>query len=184
MPHKAAEVVVLCEDKAHDVFAKRFLKNYFVGKKKRIRVIPYPVDEGSGKKHVFDNLPDQAKALRSGPSSSVLLVVTDADQFSVGKVHEKLDNLSTRNSTNRKIVYIVPKWHIETWMAYLDGDTHVQEDDKETYEKRYKQIAESKVSPRLTDSLAKACIHNKALDAAPDSLKKSCEEFDNIRDVL
>lgn len=79
--------------------------------------------------------------------------------------------------------YITPKWHIETWLAYLDGES-VDENDKETYKSEYRKIAESKEAHPLIDNLAEKCRRNLPLDSPPPSLVDSCEEFNRIRRAL
>ena len=66
---KASQIIVLCEDKAHEVFVKRFLKRWGV-KPRAIRVPPYPDGKGSGKKHVEDKISLEANALRRRHASS------------------------------------------------------------------------------------------------------------------
>ena len=59
---KASQTIVLCEDKAHEMFVKRFLKIWGV-KPRAIRVPPYPHGKGSGKKHVEDKISLEANAI-------------------------------------------------------------------------------------------------------------------------
>jgi len=47
---KASQIIVLCEDKAHEVFVKRFLKKGWGVKPRAIRKPPYSSGKGSGKK--------------------------------------------------------------------------------------------------------------------------------------
>ena len=46
---KASQIVVLCEDKAHEIFVKRFLTRGWGVKPRAIRVVVYPNGKGSGK---------------------------------------------------------------------------------------------------------------------------------------
>ncbi len=132
---KASQIIVLCEDKAHEVFVKRFLKNGWRVKPRAIRVPPYPNGKGSGKKYVEDNISLETEALRRRHASTILLVIQDADELSVDQVKSDLDaKLVPSRNDNELIAYIIPKWHIETWIAYLHGE-NVDEADKETYKK-------------------------------------------------
>jgi len=77
---------------------------------------------------------------------------------------------------NELIAYIIPKWHIQTWIAYLDGE-NVDEADKTTYKKMYGKISELKDVHPFIDRLADNCRENKQLESPPDSLVATCQEF-------
>ena len=180
---KASKIIILCEDKAHEVFAKHFLKKWGV-KPRAIRVPPYPNGKGSGKKHVEDGIFFEAEALRKGHASTILLVIQDADQLSVDRVKTNLDSrlLSPRDD-HEPIAYIIPKWHIQTWIAYLDGKD-VDESNKDTYKNMYGKLSESKEAHPFIDRLADSCKQNILLKSPPDSLIAACEEFNRIRGSL
>nr|NJM01611.1 hypothetical protein [Desulfobacula sp.] len=153
---KASQIIILCEDKAHEVFVRHFLKKWGV-KPRAIRVPPYPNGKGSGKKHVEDNISPEAEALRRRHASTILLVIQDADEFSVDQIKSNLDaKLLPPRDANEPIVYIIPKWHIQTWIAYLDGN-NVDEEDKDTYKNRYGKLSESKDAHPFIDNLADSC---------------------------
>ncbi len=182
--NKASQIIVLCEDKAHEVFAKRFLKTGWGVKPRAIRVPPYPDGKGSGKKHVEDNISQETEALRKRHASTILLVIQDADELSVDHAKSNLDaQLLSLRSNNEPIAYIIPKWHIQTWIAYLDGK-NVDEADKETYKNIYGKISERRDTHSFIDRLACICRENKRLEAPPDSLVAACEEFNRIRNAL
>jgi hypothetical protein len=181
---KASQIIILCEDKAHEVFAKRFLKKGWDVKPRAIRVTPYPNGKGSGKKHVLDNISTEAEALRRRHAATILLVIQDADQLSIEQVKLNLDaKLQTPRDNHERITYIIPKWHIQTWIAYLDGED-VDETDKQSYENKYGRISERKEVHPLIDRLADSCRENKRLESPPDSLVSACEEFNRIRSAF
>jgi len=180
---KASQIIVLCEDKAHEVFVKRFLKKGWAVKARAIRVLPYPDGEGSGKKYVADNISQEAEAMRKRHASTILLVIQDADELSVEQVKADLDSkLLHPRDDNEPIAYIIPKWHIESWMAYLDGE--IVDEAKKNYKTKYGKIAERKRAHRLIDRLAVSCKEKLELESPPDSLVATCEEFKRIRSVL
>lgn len=181
---KASLIVVLCEDKAHEVFAKRFLKRWGV-KPRAIRVKRYPAEgKGSGKKHVDDHISIEADLLRSRQASTILLVIRDADELSVdqAKSHLEAKILPQRND-HEQIALIIPKWEIETWIAYLNGE-NVDEADKGAYKNKYGKISESRDAHPFIDNLAENCRENMQLEAPPDSLAAACEEFERVRNAL
>ncbi len=180
---KASQIIILCEDKAHEVFVKHFLKKWGV-KPRAIRVPTYPNGKGSGKKHVEDNISTEAEALRSRHASTILLVIQDADQLSVDQIKANLNaKLLSPRDDHEPIAYIIPKWHIQTWIAYLDGK-NVNEEDKNIYKNMYGKLSESKDAHQFIDKLADHCRQNIQLETPPDSLFAACEEFNRIRNLL
>jgi hypothetical protein len=181
---KASQIIILCEDRAHEMFVKRFLKKGWDVKPRAMRVRPYPAGKGSGKKYVMDNISLEVNALRGRHPSTILLVIQDADEFSVEQVKASLDDkLQSPRDKNEQIVYIIPKWHIETWIAYLAGED-VDETDKKTYKSKYLEISERKDAHSFIDKLAGNCRKNIQLELPPDSLVAACGEVGRIRNVL
>lgn len=181
---KASQIIILCEDKAHEVFVRRLLKKGWGVKPHAIRVPPYPNGQGSGKKYVLDNISQEAEALRRRHASTILLVIQDADELSVDQVKSNLnEKLQSPRNDNEPIAYIIPKWHIQTWIAYLD-DKNVNEEDKNSYKNEYGTLSKSKHAHSFIDKLADSCRENIPLQSPPDSLTAACEEFDRIRNAL
>lgn len=181
---KASQIIILCEDKAHEVFLTRLLKKGWGVKPRAIRVPPYPNGKGSGKKHVEDNVSLETEALRRRHPSTILLVIKDADELSVDQARSNLEAklLHPRDSTE-PIAYIIPKWHIETWIAYLHGE-NVDEADEDTYKKKYGKISVRKDAHPFIDKLADICRQKTQLESPPNSLVAACEEFSRIRRAL
>ena len=181
---KASKIVVLCEDRAHEIFVTRFLKKGWNVKPRSIRVLPYPGAKGSGKKHVENSLAGEVEAFRGRHASTILLVVRDADEQSVNQARLLLDaKFQPPRAENEQIAFIIPKWHIETWIAWLGGKD-VDEGEKGTYKNAYGRISVSKEAHPLIDQLAVDCKENRELESPPDSLVAACEEFKRIRDAL
>lgn len=181
---KASKIVVLCEDKAHGVFTTRFLKKGWGVNNHIIHVELSPKGKGSGKKFVIDNIAKEVKALRRRAPSTILIVVQDVDENLITQAKASLDKqLEQPRHSDEQIVYVTPKWHIETWLAYLDGKS-VDENDKEIYKSKYRGISGSKEAHPLIDRLAEKCKLNLPLDSPPPSLAASCEEFERIRNAL
>lgn len=184
MSNKASLIVVLCEDPASDVCICRFLKKGWKLNNRDISVRPYPRDKGSAKQFVLDNLAREVTECRGRSASTILIVMMDADQWSVAKARQELaSRIEPPRTDNEQIAFIIPKWHIETWVAYLDGQT-VLETEKRTYKNRYSKMAETKKAHALIDALAGDCRQNAALTNPPPSLVVACEEFERIRGAL
>ncbi|MBD3265848.1 hypothetical protein GF373_04195 [bacterium] len=183
---KASQIIVLCEDKAHEMFVMRFLKKGLGVRNRMIRPIPYPCGEGSAKRHVEDKIEGQVNAIRNRQSraSTILIVVRDADEESVDQVRKRLEQkIIPPRCEKEPIALIIPKWHIETWFAYLAGET-VDESGQKTYKNKYGKISESKQSHSYIDQLAETCRKNESLTSPPNSLLKSCAEFNRVQDML
>jgi len=179
---KASKIIVLCEDKAHEVFVVRFLKKQWKGR--NIRVRPYPKSRGSAKQFVQERIEDEVKELRRRQASSVLVVVQDVDELTVEQARTLLDaKITPPRKSDDPIVFVLPKWHIETWIAYLNNEC-VDESDSSAYKSKYKEISESKQVHEYVDHLATQCKENKILESPPPSLVEACNEFTRIRNIL
>jgi hypothetical protein len=182
---KASQIVILCEDKAHEVLVTRFLKKGWNVHPRAIHVHrSYPAGKGSAKKFVEDHLAQEVKALRTRSASTILVVVRDADEEPVDRVRMNLDaKIDPPRGDREPIVYFLPKWHIQTWIAFLDGEA-VDEGDRSTYRQRYEEVSETRKAHPYVDHLADLCRDRAPLAAPPGSLLMACDEFDRIRDIL
>lgn len=189
---RASDIIILCEDRLQEVFVRRFLKQGRGIRQPPIRPVPYPHggSGGAGEKHVRDNYPNQLKAYRdrSAKAKTILIVVLDADVDTVQVHHNELEAacqqarpaISARQA-NEAVIHVIPKWHIETRLAYLD-DVRVSEDRQYKPDYAFKGC-ESSCHP-LVDKLAAACKNGQRLTNPPDSLVQACREFDRIRGLL
>ncbi|MDI9369683.1 MAG: hypothetical protein GX181_05505 [Synergistaceae bacterium] len=181
---KASQIVILCEDKAHEIFAKRFLTRGWGVKHRAIRVPSYPSGKGSGKRFVTDNFAKEAAALRKRSASTILIVMHDADELPVERARSSLESrLHPSRRCDEPIVFIIPKWHIETWIAWLH-DEIVNENDKHSYKAEFGRISESKEAHVFIDALSDDCRNNRQLKNPPESLVLACQEFERIRNRL
>ena len=130
----SVEVVILCEDRQQEVFIRRFLQRR--GRERgQFRALISPAGRGSGEQWVRERFPRELKAHRSQRArrANWLLVATDADARTVeerlhsfAKVCQDAD-VPFRGG-QEKVLFIVPRRNIETWFAYLRGQT-VNESD-------------------------------------------------------
>lgn len=183
---RASQIVVLCEDKAHEVFITRFLKKSWKVNPRSIRVLAYPSGKGSGRKFVEDYIADEVKAQRIRQARSVLIVVRDADELPATLVRDHLlASVVPPRAEHEPIVCILPRWSIQTWIAYLAmAGKNVDESDKVTYVRQFGAISETKQVHQYVDALGGRCKENRPLALPPESLMQACEEFDRIREIL
>ena len=177
---KASQFVILCEDQLQEVCIYRFLKKW-LGHKFRYRVPQYPASGGgSGEQFVRNEYAKELKAFRKRSASTVLIVMIDADNGTVQNRHNQLDSSAEADGLQARqdgeaILHAIPKWHIETWLAWMDGqDVNENDDYKGEYE--FKSII---------DRFASQCKNRSDLSNPPDSLTQACREFkERIRPEL
>ncbi len=187
---RASEIVILCEDKLQEVFVRRFLTRGWKKGKYDVRAVPYPQggSGGAGEKHVRNKYPNELKACRTRHAGTILIVVMDADAGTVEEHHRELERacgcaqppVGVRQA-NEAVVHVIPKWHIETWLAYLDN-VSVSEDRQ--YKSGYGFKRREKECRPLVDRLTTACRSGERLGHMPDSLSRTCREFERIRRLL
>lgn len=187
---KASRITVLCEDHLQKVVVWRFLTKGWAVNPRNINVVPYPHGKGSGEGHVRTRYLKELNAFRtrSASAKTILIVVIDADTGSIEQHHRELEIACQRadpaiepRKTNEAVVHLIPKRHIETWLAYLD-DKKPNED--ESYKLGYEFKHKESRCHNLVDKLVHNCKHSTPLNSPPPSLKKSCDEFERIRSIL
>src|SRR4028119_110846 len=133
MSQRRVQIVILCEDRQQEVFARYFLKKRgFTG---RFRANICPESSQSGEQYVRTHYPEEVKAYRQKRNqvSVGLVVLIDAD---TGTLEARLDELASvldedaqeKRRSNEAIAIFVPKRNIETWIHYLQGETVNEED--------------------------------------------------------
>jgi len=130
---------VIAEDVRHQQFVRRYL--YRLGFEAHdIRFDKLPAGAGSGEQWVRLRYPVAVKAYRerSPKARTALIVVIDADTESTAerskRLSDALKELALPDRTTReRIVHFIPKRHIETWIACLNGSPA---DEEQSYKKR------------------------------------------------
>jgi hypothetical protein len=175
---KPARITVLCEDLQQLCFIRRFL-NRRGWKNHDINVPFIPSGGGSGEQYVREQFPGELEAYRSQASykRTGLIVVIDADTQKVTDRVRAFDSACKGKGVeprqkNEKVLYVIPKRNIETWLAYLRGETV----DEETDKKRLKHVHESGCHAEA-DKLDTMCKAGKLDPVPPPSLERCCVEF-------
>ncbi len=173
-----AKITILCEDLQQACFVRRFLLNRGWGRDD-LREPPRRQGQGSGEQYVRERFPDELKAYRRKANHlrNGLVVVIDADTKSVA---DRIRDFETAckdkavepRQKNDKVLYVIPKRNIETWLAYLRGEKV----DEDTEKKRLKHGNESDCHPDV-DKLDAMCKKGELATAPPPSLERCCEEF-------
>lgn len=167
------QVVLLCEDRAHNTFVRRFLrKRGFTPR--QIHTVELPDGGGSGEQWVRSRYPDELKAVRS-QGNAHLVVVTDADRNSTdGRRAQLVRECELRDvkphTRDDPVIIVIPRRNIETWFEYLDGATV---DETTLYRKRFTAQGHK----RLAEELHRMCYESQRLRGSPPpSLSESCEQ--------
>jgi hypothetical protein len=170
-------VVILCEDKQHAVFARRFLKT--MGWRNPPRIPPFPEGRGSGEQFVREQFPKELAVYRSkrGSVGQALIVIQDGDDKGVKGRRDALEaackaaGVSFRKGDEHVAIFI-PTWEIETWFAYLHGEA------VDEARNNYPDLkGREKECQRHVGALAGMCREVKLREPAPPSLRDACEEF-------
>jgi hypothetical protein len=118
--------MILAEDKQQRTFAERLLKE--LSYKNKLRSLGLPAGQGSGEQHVRQQYAHEVGELRrrSGHLQLALVVVIDADSREIDERQRQLaDELESASlqprSADERIVHLIPRRNIETWIEYLLG---------------------------------------------------------------
>jgi len=124
---KPSEVIILAEDRRQQTFAYRYLLRLGIDRQV-IRPEPLPGNKGSGEQWVRLRYAKNVAAYRtrSATADTALVVVIDADTGPVDRRTHQLHAVlaetgSALRHPNEKIVHLIPKRHIETWILCLNG---------------------------------------------------------------
>lgn len=135
MTSRTVNMVILCEDRQHEAFARRFLRKAGIAARD-LRVEISPQGRGSAEQFVRDRYLKELRYYRSRSHrvQQALLVIIDADGREVaariGQVEEEA--VATPDGGRRddeRVAICVPARNIETWFAYLDGQDGNDEDN-------------------------------------------------------
>ena len=174
------QVVLLCEDRQQEVFARRFLKKTGWNTRE-LRVEKAPHGRGAGEQYVRDRFPTElADFRRRAVRSKALIVLVDGDKMGMQGRQDGLDRacelrgIPVKRNDDRVFV-LIPTRSIETWFAYLDGETVDEKDGV------YPRLSKPSDCQRHVDTLVGMCQRQQLRDPAPPSLIVACKEYDRLR---
>ena len=166
------QVVLLCEDRQQEAFLRRFLTQ--TGKSMRMqRVERSPKGRGAGEQFVRAQFAKEVAFYRSRAHrvEQALVVMIDADKKPVGaRAAELAATLTEPLRTSHRVAVFSPGRNIETWIAYLDGQT-VNESDE------YPRLDRQSDCQQHVDALVAMCRENRLRQPSPPSLDAACVEY-------
>jgi len=179
MSQRRVQIVLLCEDRQQEVFARYFLKQRGFTGNFRTKICL----KGAGEQFVRESYAAEVKAYRSkNYLSGMLVVLIDADKKTVEERLNQLDEALNANSQlvrqpKEAIAIFIPKRNIETWIHYLQGEIV---DEVTEYAKFPNN--ESACKP-LVANLVNQCYQG-LNENAPSSLQAACGELQRILPLL
>jgi len=172
------QVVLLCEDRQHEAFARRFLKR--AGRDYRVqRVEISPKGCGSGEQFVKERFGKELSFYRDRQHrvGQALIVLIDADRKGVTARVQQVEDAAveggqTPRQADERVAIFVAARNIETWIAYLDGQT-VNEQDV------YPRLKRERDCQQHADRLYEMCQQGALRQPAPPSLEAACVEYNS-----
>jgi len=172
------EIIVLCEDRQQEVFARRFLVSCGVNKNK-IRPKICPKGKLAGEQYVREKFLEEVRAYRSRSAylNIGLVVLTDADIKTIHQRRRELEEAldvggQGRREAMERIAIFIPKRNVETWIHFLMG-----EDVNET--NAYKKFSSESECASAVARLAAKSEYRLTADVPP-SLRAACDELQRI----
>ncbi len=169
------EIVILCEDRQQEVFARHFLVSCGVHPR-RIRANICPKGKLAGEQYVRETYSNEVRAYRSRSAylNIGLIVLTDADMKTANERRRELEEIlgsrgEARREAAERIAIFIPKRNVETWIRYLMGEL-VNETDAYS-----KLPLESDCKPFVARIAAKP--EYRLTSDVPPSLRLACSEL-------
>jgi hypothetical protein len=162
MSQRRVQIVILCEDRQQEVFARHFLKKRgFTG---IFRIEICPAGSQSGEQYVRTQYP--------------------VDKYTVQERLKQLDNILGEQSLplrqiDEEISVFVPKRNIETWIHYLKSKS--ADEDRE---KPYEKLLKAGDCKPYAEILAEQCRAQHLPQTAPQSLQVACGEIRRLLPLL
>jgi hypothetical protein len=173
---RTVNMVILCEDRQHEAFARRFLRKAGIATRD-LRVEIIPQGRGAAEQFVRDQYLKELQYYRSRSHrvQQALLVMIDADGRQVTARISQVEQEAAATpeggrGDGERVSICVPARNIETWFAYLDGQD-VNEDD------RYPRLARERECQRHVDALYEMCRQGMLRQPSPPLLVAACDEY-------
>jgi hypothetical protein len=143
----------------------------------QLRVEAAPFGRGAGDRFVRETYVNELDAGRRAHVGRPLIVIIDGDKFGVaGRLRQLNEACQKRGIEMRspadQVAIVVPTWNIETWLAYLDGESVNEE------LKNYPKLARARDCGPHVKELAVMCKRRSLRKPVPDSLIAACQEYD------
>jgi len=176
---RKVRIVLLCEDRQHETFVKRFLRRDGWNLRD-FRVVLSPQGRGSAEQFVRERFPHELQAVRTKRGERVwLIVMIDGDDKGANARRESLNaaceaqGITAPSETDNALI-CVPTWSIETWFAFLDGR---EVDESVSDHPRLDRVRDCAVH---AERLAEICRDKLPGPTLPPSLEDSCTQYTRL----
>jgi len=174
MSKRKVSLVICCEDKQQECFARRFLKGVSWDYRQLFFRMS-PDSKGSGEQWVREKFAKELNIYHTKQWTYAIIAIIDGDTKGVEGRITQFNNICREKrvpvrSNNDAVAIIVPTRNIETWIHYLNGETV---DEKTVYPKLE---FESECQPAV-ENLVTMCKGNGLSQDAPPSLHSACDEY-------
>lgn len=173
---RPARITVLCEDLQQATFVRRFLMRRGWTRHDLREEIHTP-GQGAGEQAVRKRFPRELRAYRSKCNHlhNALILVVDADTRTPKVRADQLDQACREagiepRQKDERVLFAIPKRNIETWLAYLRGETVNERDAYRKY------ISQSDCHPNV-NRLDRMCQDGRLEGSPPPSLEQCCSDF-------
>ncbi len=173
---RTVNVVILCEDRQHEAFARRFLQNTGMDIR-NLRVEISPKGRGSAEQFVRKKYTSELLYYRGRKHrvQQALIVMIDADRREIAARIDQVEGDAVeaghqRRQADERVAIFVPARNIETWIAYLDGKD-VNENDS------YPRLDRPRDCQRHVNHLYKMCQQGSLQPPSPPALDTACDEY-------
>lgn len=160
---------ILCEDKAHFHFVRGWLEAKGANSRKITSYDTLP-HQGCGKEFVISSFERCIQKYRStaARTKSILIVVIDADNFSVQAMQDKFSSCE-----EDKVFFVIPKWSIDSWFYVIEHNPAIDDAFEETkYKSHYtKRAPFSTFGKKLAKSIGDMAQVPPSLQTARDTIK-------------
>lgn len=176
---RSVRVVLLCEDRQHEAFVTRFLRE--AGWERRsFRVERAPAGRGSAEQYVRERFPAELQAVRTKRGErAYLFVMVDGDaQGPTGRMGSLEAicgeyGISPPDESDQLLV-CVPTWNIETWLAYLRGES------VDETRSGYPRLDRPRDCAPLVKELVEMCSDRALRTPSPPSLQATCTRYQQL----
>ena len=178
MAQRRVQYVLVCEDRQHEAFGRRFLREMgLVTNPYKVRVERPSLGRGSAGRFVREVYVQELEAGRRSHVDRTLILLTDGDNVGVRGRMQQLAAACSRAGVQVRtdedgVAVFVPTWNIETWLAYLDGE-EVEEEFA-----NYPKLQRPRDCGAHVRGLAEMCRGRALREPAPSSLVAACQEYD------
>jgi len=174
---RSVQIVLLCEDRQHETFVRRFLNK--TGQQIRdIRVSIAPPGRGAAEQFVRKQFPIELSTYRANRKrvTEAVVVMIDGDSEGATARMNRLNQACRARGVeprrpDERVAVFIPTWNIETWLAYLGG-SHV--DEKLA---NYPRLNRPRDCQTHVNELHQMCQQRELRRPSPPSLVAACEEY-------